>query len=262
LPSRTVASAARRRPTVDRSVSATKSERTATRCHSAQKRTASLRARDAPRGVPPGWPREGVTSRGVRRHVRGSAAAWSTLGSVSFATGSDARGTRDAPRGVGRESRRLGGVWRGTAGASRDVAWTSGGARDASRDVGGTSRRTRAASPGMGGESRGVGGTSQGTRRHVRGSAAAWSTLGSVSRGTRTVAFAARCDARRVRGRALALRGASLVRSYCIVPIASRIATKTLACSRKSERSARGSKHIPASVSACSRDSGTTPTNG
>jgi hypothetical protein len=78
----------------------------------------------------------------------------------------------------------------------------------------------------------------------------------------RTVALATRSDARRTRGQALGLRGASVVGLHRIAPIASGIAPKTWACSRRSERSARSSKRIVASVSGCSRYSDSISMNG
>jgi len=184
---------------------------------------------------------------------------------------------------VGRESRRMGGVSRRTAGAWRDTGGTSRGMRrhvrgfaaawstlgSASLAAGSDVRRTRVTSRGMAGvgrrtadASRDVGGTSRGTGDAWRGAGGTSQRTGDASRGMRTVAFAPRSDARRARGRALALRGASVVCSFRIAPIASDIATKTSACSRKTERSARGAGRVSASVSGCSRDSDCIPTNG
>jgi hypothetical protein len=146
----------------------------------------------------------------------------------------DTAQTRGTSRGTGTTSRRMGGASRGTAGASRGMGWTSRGTGGRSRATGGMSRRT----------------------------GDAWRGAAGASRGTRIVALAPRNDARRARGRALAVGGASVVCSHRIAPIASGISTETSACERRSEESVRSSKRMPAAVSGCTRDSDSIPTNG
>jgi len=138
-------------------------------------------------------------------------------------------------------SRGRGAASRGTGNASLSTGTASQGTGSASREAGSASLRA-------GGAWRDVGGTSQGT--------------GGASRGMRIVALAAGSDARRTRGRALAVRGAWVVCLYRIAPIASDIATKAWPWARKGERSARGPGRMSASVSRCSRDSDCIPTNG
>jgi hypothetical protein len=128
--------------------------------------------------------------------------------------------------------------------ARRDARRTGG----ASLAAGGDARRTRDGSRGAGGASPGTGGASRGT--------------GGASLRVRTVALATQSDAPRTRGSALVLRVASNVGLYRIAPIASGIPTKTRVCCRKSERSARSSKRIAASICACTRYSDSITTNG
>jgi hypothetical protein len=153
---------------------------------------------------------------------------------ASLASAGDARRTRGASLAVGGDARRTRGASRETGAAWHGAGGTSRGGRDAWREAGGASR--------------GLGGTSERTD--------------STSLRVRTVGLATRTDARRVRGSALGLRGASVVRLYRIAPIASDTPTKTSACERKSEESARSSTRVLASVPGCSRSSDCIPTNG
>jgi hypothetical protein len=86
--------------------------------------------------------------------------------------------------------------------------------------------------------------------------------VGGASLRARTVSLAPRTDARRARGRALGLRGASVVCLYRIAPIVSGTPTKRWPCSKRSEEGARSSKRVTASASGCSRYSDGIPANG
>jgi hypothetical protein len=156
-------------------------------------------------------------------------------------------------------------AWRCSANGGTIVrfGWAMPDGRAVHREErGAASRGKGSASPGTLSASGGRGSASQGAGRASRGMGSASQGMGRASLRVRTIALATRSDAPRTRGSALVLRGAWFVGSHRIAPIAWGIPTRTWACSRKAERSARSSKRIAASIRACSRYSDSITTNG
>jgi hypothetical protein len=150
------------------------------------------------------------------------------------------RARRDAPR-AGSASLASGGDGRRTR-----RGWHPAGT--ASQGRGGRGGGTGSEGQGMGGERQGTGFASGGAGSRGQGN-------GSPGLRARTAPLASRSDARRARGRALALRSASLVRSKRVAPSTSGIARKREAYSRRREARVRDSRCSPPPVSACSRSS-------
>ena len=110
---------------------------------SERRRTAPLRARDAPRGVRTGRLRARCDARRTGRHARGSAAAWSTPGGASPSLPVDARRTRRASSGMGRASHPMGGASLGVSIAPSRVRIVARGAAKRARGTPGAPRRAR-----------------------------------------------------------------------------------------------------------------------